>query len=284
MLETCKSCGTVFEVNESILTEKIQWFKCGVCSKKWSSSSTLYINQTFQNNEHKNKSEKVRSELASIKSVVEDKSKILAKKSNPVLDQKNKSVAEIGSELSLSKLHKKNNINNKDLNKRKDKQKTNITKKNNFLPFIIIFIISVFSLIIFFRSLLISYSFIYFPNYTKNYIAEINSFFNKIELPILAQINYLNLNNFIATLQEKEVRFTGIIKNNSNRPILMPRIKILAIREDRKIIFEKTLILEDKIILPNSEIIFNKTLKIQMDNKKENVTVRATLIKKVFDY
>ena len=64
----------------------------------------------------------------------------------------------------------------------------------------------------------------------------------------------------------------------------MPRIKILAIREDRKIIFEKTLILEDKIILPNSEIIFNKTLKIQMDNKKENVTVRATLIKKVFDY
>ena len=54
MLETCKSCGTVFEVNESILTEKIQWFKCGVCSKKWSSSSNLNINQTFQNNEDKN--------------------------------------------------------------------------------------------------------------------------------------------------------------------------------------------------------------------------------------
>jgi hypothetical protein len=139
------------------------------------------------------------------------------------------------------------------------------------------FIISVFSLIIFFRSLLISYSFLYIPNFTKTYIAEINYFFNKIELPILAQTNYLNLNNFIATLQEKEVRFTGIIKNNSNRPILMPRIKILAIREDRKIIFEKTLILEDKII-------FNKTLKIQMENKKENVTVRASLLKKVFDY
>ena len=109
MYKTCKSCGTVFEVNESILTEKIQWFKCGVCSKKWSSSSNLYINQTFQNNEHKNKSEKVRSELASIKSVVEDKSKILAKKSNPVLDQKNKSVAEIASELSISKLNETEN-------------------------------------------------------------------------------------------------------------------------------------------------------------------------------
>lgn len=283
MLETCKSCGTVFEVNESILTEKIQWFKCGVCSKKWSSSSTPNINQTFQNSEDKNKSEKVKNELASIKSVVEGKSKILAKKSNPVLDQKNKSVAEIGSELSLSKLHKNKNINNKDLSKRKDKQNTNIAKKYNFLPFIIMFIISVFSLIIFFRSLLISYSFLYFPNYTKNYIAEINYFFNKIELPILAQTNYLSLNNFIATLQEQEVRFTGIIKNNYNSPILMPRIKILAIREDRKIIFEKTLILEDKIILPNSEIVFNKTLKIQMENKKENVTVRAALIKKVFD-
>ena len=47
MLETCKSCGTVFEVNESILTEKIQWFKCGVCSKKWSSSSNLYINHVL---------------------------------------------------------------------------------------------------------------------------------------------------------------------------------------------------------------------------------------------
>ncbi len=36
---------------------------------------------------------------------MEDKSKILAKKLNPVLDQKNKTVAEIASELSLSKLN-----------------------------------------------------------------------------------------------------------------------------------------------------------------------------------
>ena len=33
MHETCKSCGTVFEVNGSVLTNNIQWFKCGVCMK-----------------------------------------------------------------------------------------------------------------------------------------------------------------------------------------------------------------------------------------------------------
>ena len=110
MHETCKSCGTVFEVNESILTKNIQWLKCGVCNKKWALSSTSKENLIEKDIEIKDKTEKVKQELASIKSVVEDKSKILAKKHNPVLDQKNKSVAEIASELSLSKLNE-NNIN-----------------------------------------------------------------------------------------------------------------------------------------------------------------------------
>ena len=99
MVETCKSCGTVFEVDESILTKNIQWFKCGVCNNEWFFSSTKVENS------NQNKTEKVKNELASIKLAVEDKSRKLAKKSNPVLDQKNKSVAEIASELSLSKLN-----------------------------------------------------------------------------------------------------------------------------------------------------------------------------------
>ena len=41
MLETCKSCGTVFEVDESILTKNIQWLKCGVCNEKWVLSSNF---------------------------------------------------------------------------------------------------------------------------------------------------------------------------------------------------------------------------------------------------
>ena len=277
MHETCKSCGTIFEVDESVLTENIQWFKCGVCNKKWTSSPSLDKNSKSQNNEHKNKSEQVKYELASIKSVVEDKSKILAKKNNPVLDQKNKTVAEIASELSLSELNKSIDTTNKKLEKPKDQ---NNSKKFNSLPFIIIFILLFFSFTIFFRPFLISYGFLYLPTFTQTHIEKINTFFNKIELPILSQTNYLNLTNFIATVQGQEVRFTGVIKNNSKRPILTPRIKILAIREDRKIILEKILILEERIILPTTEITFNKILKINIENQKENVTVKATLLKK----
>ena len=106
MHESCKSCGTVFEVNQSILTSNVQWLKCGVCHKKWALSSKQKENLIKNDVEIKYKTEKVKKELASIKSVVEDKSKILAKKPNPVLDQKNKTVAEIASELSLSKLNR----------------------------------------------------------------------------------------------------------------------------------------------------------------------------------
>ena len=118
MHETCKSCGTVFEVNESVFTNNIQWFKCGVCNEKWALSST----QKESLIENRNKSNKVQQELASIKSIVEDKSKILAKKLNPVLDQKNKTVAEIASELSLHKL------NEDDKNKVKKNEKKKMIK------------------------------------------------------------------------------------------------------------------------------------------------------------
>ena len=277
MHETCKSCGTVFEVNQSILSKNIQWLKCGVCDEKWAIATKLKENLTENNVEIEDKTEKVKQELASIKSVVEDKKKSLSKKPNPVLDQKNKTVAEIASELSLSELNKSKDTTNKKLEKIKDQ---NNSKKFNLLPFIIIFIVLFLSFAIFFRPFLISYGFLYFPTFTQTHIEKINTFFNKIELPILSQTNYLNLTNFIATVQEQEVRFTGVIKNNSKTPILTPRIKILAIREDRKIILEKILILDEKIIPPTTEITFNKRLIIDIENKKENVTVKATLLKK----
>ena len=108
--------------------------------------------------------------------------------------------------------------------------------------------------------------------------------FAKIDLPILADTKNLNLTNFIAKVQEQEIRFTGTIKNLSKKPILVPRIKILGVREDRKIIMEKILILEDKIIFPNSEISFNKLVRVNIQNQKDNVTVKATLLKKVLEY
>jgi hypothetical protein len=103
-------------------------------------------------------------------------------------------------------------------------------------------------------------------------------------LPIFTDTKNLNLINFIAKVQKQEIRFTGKIKNISKRPVLVPRIKILGIREDRKIIVEKILILEDKIISPNSEISFNKSIGVNIQNQKDNVTIKATLLKKVSEY
>ena len=205
------------------------------------------------------------------------------------MEQKNKTVAEIASELSLSRLNEddKKNVkktereNDKNKNKKKKKKKNN---KLNTLPFIIVTLGLIFFLAIFFRSTLLSYSFVYFPNHTQSYIEKINSIFTKINLPILTDTKNLNLINFIAKVQKQEIRFTGKIKNISKRPVLVPRIKILGIREDRKIIVEKILILEDKIILPNSEISFNKSIGVNIQNQKDNVTIKATLLKKVSEY
>ncbi len=246
MLETCHSCGTVFDIDENILSKKIKWLRCGVCNEKWSVSSivnkkfdkiTTKDKKKYESTKvrFKNKSEQVKHELASIKSAVEDKTKNMSPKNNPVLEQK------------------------------------------NFIPLIFLLIIILFSALLFFRTVLLSYSFLYFPKFTKNYEYKLNELFNYIKLPILADLNHLKMINFVATVQNEKVKFVGIIKNTSNRPILVPRLKILAIREDRKIILEKIITLKDKIIFPLSQIKFNEMLEIQ--SKKENISVKATLIK-----
>ena len=288
MLETCNSCGTVFDVDEIILSKKIQWLRCSVCNEKWSVSQTIL--KKFDQHEtidkeklespspiYKDKSEQVKYELASIKSAVEDKTKNMSK-NNPVLEQKNKSVSEIASELSVSKLKTDDENQVKSKNKVKIKKSS---KKDTFFPLILLIIIAIFSVALFFRSTLLSYSFLYFPKYTSNYESKFNELFYSIKLPILAELNHLSMINFVATFQNQKVKFSGTIKNTSNRPILIPRVKILAVREDRKIILEKVLNLKDKIIMPLSEIKFSEVLEMKL--KKENVTVKATLLKKISD-
>ena len=288
MLETCDSCGTVFDVDETVLSKNIQWLRCSICNEKWSVSSTVLKkfgqHKTIDKEKlvsqspiYKDKSEQVKYELASIKSAVEDKTKNMSK-NNPVLEQKNKSVSEIASELSVSKLKTDDENQAKPKNKVKIKKSS---KKENFLPLILLIIIAIFSVALFFRSTLLSYSFLYFPKYTSNYESKFNELFYFIKLPILAELNHLSMINFVATFQNQKVKFSGTIKNTSNRPILIPRVKILAVREDRKIILEKVLSLKDKIIMPLSEITFSEVLDMQL--KKENVTVKATLLKKISD-
>ena len=157
----------------------------------------------------------------------------------------------------------------------------NISKTVNVIPIIFLILILTFSSGLYFRSTLISYSFLYFPKYVKDYFAKLNELSNSIKLPILANLNYLDLKDFAATFQDKKVKFSGVIKNSSKRPMLAPRVKILAVREDRKIILEKILVLNDKIVMPSSEIRFSKTF--EMERKKENVSVKATLLKKIYD-
>ena len=284
MLETCHSCGTVFDIDENILSKKIKWLRCGVCNEKWSVSSI--VNKKFDKIitkdkkkyeptkvRFKNKSEQVKHELATIKSAVEDKTK-----NNPVLEQKNKSVSEIASELSASKVKKDVAVEVKPKN---EVINNNPSTKKKIIPLIFLLMIILLSALLFFRTVLLSYSFLYFPKYTKNYEYKLNELFNYIKLPILADLNHLKMINFVATFQNEKVNFVGIIKNTSKRPILVPRLKILAIREDRKIILEKIITLKDKIIFPLSQVKFNEMLEIQ--SKKENISVKATLIKKIYD-
>ena len=97
MNETCKSCGTVFDLDEKILSDKIHWLKCSVCNEKWSISleknriiSEEKIENISINNLCDNEINKVKSELASIKLVVENKSKQMSNINNPILELKNK--------------------------------------------------------------------------------------------------------------------------------------------------------------------------------------------------
>ena len=64
---------------------------------------------------------------------------------------------------------------------------------------------------------------------------KVNNFLNLIELPILVESKYIKMIDFGATLQKNKVQFFGYLKNNSSRPVMIPKIKVLAVTEDGKI-------------------------------------------------
>ena len=291
MNETCKSCGTVFDLDEKILSDEIHWLKCSVCDEKWRLSndknriiSEEKIENISINNLHDNEINKVKSELASIKLVVEKKSKQMSNTNNPVLELKNKSVAQIAAELSASKL-KTDNLKMTELieqtNNAKKNDKIKI-KKVRIFPLVLILFFLVAGVSVFFRSPIMSFSYVYFPLFTQKHSEGINSFFNSIKLPIFAELNHIEIIDFVATFQKNDVKFFGILKNNTSRPILVPKIKILAVTEDGKIIIEKIVSIIEKVLMPSSQIEFYDTVKINF--KKENISVRATILKKIFVY
>lgn len=279
MLETCKSCGTVFEVDRALLSKNVQWLKCSVCNQKWSVSKEIFKDSdkeitVLRDNKSNDQSEKVKKDLASIKSVIEKKTKTFSDQKSSALDQKNKTVNQIASELSASKLKSKSQTNTKP-------PKKNKIKRVYFLYlFILLIVFSIF--VIFFRSSILAYTYFYFPKYAEFYSENINLISSKIKSPILAELHHINLTDFVATAKNGQIKFSGTITNGSERPILVPRIKILAIREDRKIILEKILVLDQKFIKPKSMIKFQNGLSFKSNN--ENVSVKATLLKEIMDF
>lgn len=279
MLETCKSCGTVFEVDRALLSKNVQWLKCSVCNQKWSVSKEIFKDSdkeitVLRDNKSNDQSEKVKKDLASIKSVIEKKTKKFSDQKSSALDQKNKTVNQIASELSASELKSKSQTNTKPPKKNK------IKRVYFSYLFILLMVFSIF--VIFFRSSILAYIYFYFPKYAEFYSENINLISSKIKSPILAELHYINLIDFVATAKNGQIKFSGTITNGSERPILVPRIKILAIREDRKIMLEKILVLDQKIIKPKSMIKFQNGLSFKSNN--ENVSVKATLLKEIMDF
>jgi len=279
MLQTCKSCGTVFEIDEGLLSTNVKWLKCSVCNQKWNVSKEGkkdFDNDIIETKNHKSNDQslKVRQDLASIKSVVEKKTKTMSLQKSSALEQKNKTVVEIASELSASKLKP----NDKSVSKPNKKSRF---RKVYFLYFVIS-LIMLTAMVIFFRPLILAYTYFYFPKYADFYSKQINLFSLKIKSPILVELNYLNLKDFVATSKDREIKFSGMITNDSKRPILVPRIKILAVREDRKIILEKILVLDPKIIKPNSMIKFQDSVQFKSNN--ENISVKVRLLKELINF
>tara|TARA_B110000971_G_scaffold127021_1_gene129946 strand:+ start:8 stop:883 length:876 start_codon:yes stop_codon:yes gene_type:complete len=291
MNETCKSCGTVFDLDEKILSDKIHWLKCSVCNEKWSVSleknriiSEEKIEKTSINNSHNDEINKVKSELASIKLVVENKSKQMSNINNPILELKNKSVSEIAAELSASKLKTDNLKVIESIEQKKNTNQNNKTKikKARLFPLVLVLFFLVTGVSVFFRSPIMSYSYVYFPMLTEKYSKGINSFFNYIKLPIFAELSHIEIIDFGATFQNNDVKFFGILINNTSRPILAPKIKVLAVTEDGKIVVKKIISITQKILMPSSKIEFYDIVK--MNFKKENISVRATILKEIFVY
>ena len=291
MNETCKSCGTVFDLDEKILSDKIHWLKCSVCNEKWSVSleknriiSEEKIEKTSINNSHNDEINKVKSELASIKLVVENKSKQMSNINNPILELKNKSVSEIAAELSASKLKTDNLKVIESIEQKKNTNQNNKTKikKVRLFPLVLVLFFLVTGVSVFFRSPIMSYSYVYFPMFTEKYSKRINSFFNFIKLPLFAELSHIEIIDFGATFQNNDVKFFGILINNTSRPILAPKIKVLAVTEDGKIVVEKIIPITQKILMPSSKIEFYDIVK--MNFKKENISVRATILKEIFVY
>ena len=131
MLEKCLKCNTSFEVDESLITSKLKFFKCSVCDNEW----PFVDNKNSKKLSENLSQEKLRKDLDAIRSEIEKKTDILSKETevqpkekltkakNQNYNTKKKSVAQIAEEIAEA------SVKNREIKLIKNKKQIN-TKKS----------------------------------------------------------------------------------------------------------------------------------------------------------
>ena len=294
MLEKCLKCNTSFEVDESLITSKLKFFKCSVCDNEW----------PFVNNKNSEKSseniseEKLRKDLDAIRSEIEKKTDILSKEikvqpkekitkvKNQNYNTKKKTVAQIAEEIAEASVKNRETKiikNKKQINKKTSSIETlkniNSKQKSFAIPLIIFISILVISSSVYFRNNVVSLSHSYFPNFVEKNFYKVFDLFKHVKIPFYADFKNLEIENFGAVYEGKSVKFFGNIKNNSKYSILTPTLKVIMTTEDGKILAETIIKSTQTFISSNNLIKINHL--ILTNQKYNNATIRATIMKEI---
>ena len=294
MLEKCLKCNTSFEVDESLITSKLKFFKCSVCDNEW----------PFVNNKNSEKSseniseEKLRKDLDAIRSEIEKKTDILSKDikvqpkekitkvKNQNYNTKKKTVAQIAEEIAEASVKNRETKiikNKKQINKKTSSIETlkniNSKQKSFAIPLIIFISILVISSSVYFRNNVVSLSHSYFPNFVEKNFHKVFDLFKHVKIPFYADFKNLEIENFGAVYEGKSVKFFGNIKNNSKYSILTPTLKVIMTTEDGKILAETIIKSTQTFISSNNLIKINHL--ILTNQKYNNATIRATIMKEI---
>lgn len=294
MLEKCLKCNTSFEVDESLITSKLKFFKCSVCDNEW----------PFVNNKNSEKSseniseEKLRKDLDAIRSEIEKKTDILSKEikvqpkekitkvKNQNYNTKKKTVAQIAEEIAEASVKNRETKiikNKKQINKKTSSIETlkniNSKQKSFAIPLIIFIFIIFISSSIYFRNNVVSFGHSYFPNFVEKNFHKVFDLFKHVKIPFYADFKNLEIENFGAVYEGKSVKFFGNIKNNSKYSILTPTLKVIMTTEDGKILAETIIKSTQPFISSNNFIKINHL--ILTNQKYNNATIRATIMKEI---
>ena len=294
MLEKCLKCNTSFEVDESLITSKLKFFKCSVCDNEW----PLVKNKNPEKSPENVSEEKLRKDLDAIRSEIEKKTDILSKEikvqpkekitkvKNQNYNTKKKTVAQIAEEIAEASVKNRETKiikNKKQINKKTSSIETlkniNSKQKSFAIPLIIFISILVISSSVYFRNNVVSLSHSYFPNFVEKNFHKVFDLFKHVKIPFYADFKNLEIENFGAVYEGKSVKFFGNIKNNSKYSILTPTLKVIMTTEDGKILAE-TIIKSTQLFISSNNFIKINHL-ILTNQKYNNATIRATIMKEI---